>query len=143
MLRINWQCPISARYSGPLVFDAMRGSVRNNSGWDLPEATSRKLAESRKPVVGGKLQAASFKQQALDICRLKDYIGYRKDNNMDSTIKLINKYDRTLVDVIQWLDSNGHSNTEIRSKVDVMLNFEKQLKQESEMELTKITYVGD
>ena len=50
---------------------------------------------------------------------------------------------RTLVDVIQWLDSNGHSNTEIRSKVDVMLNFEKQLKQESEMELTKITYVGD
>ena len=62
---------------------------------------------------------------------------------MDSTIKLINKYDRTLVDVIQWLDRNGHSNTEIRSKVDVMLNFEKQLKQESEMELTKITYVGD
>ena len=64
-------------------------------------------------------------------------------NNMDSTIKLIHKYDRTLVDVIQWLDSNGHSNTEIRNKVDVMLNFEKQLKQESEMELTKITYVGD
>ena len=63
--------------------------------------------------------------------------------NMDSTIKLINKYDRTLVDVIQWLDSNGHSNTEIRSKVDVMLNFERKLKQESEMELTKITYVGD
>ena len=47
---------------------------------------------------------------------------------MDSTIKLINKYDRTLVDVIQWLDSNGHSNTEIRSKVDVMLNFEKKIK---------------
>ena len=62
---------------------------------------------------------------------------------MDSTIKLIHKYDRTLVDVIQWLDSNGHSNTEIRSKVDVMLNFEKKLKEESEMELTKITYVGD
>ena len=64
-------------------------------------------------------------------------------NNMDSTIKLINKYDRTLVDVIQWLDSNGPSNTEIRSKVDVMLNFERKLKEESEMELTKITYVGD
>ena len=91
-----------------------------------------------------KQQAPSLKPQALDICRFMDYIGYTKGkNNMDSTIKLINKYDRTLVDVIQWLDSNGHSNTEIRSKVDVMLNFEKQLKQESEMELTKITYVGD
>ena len=90
-----------------------------------------------------KLQATSGKQQALDIYRLRDYIGYRKDNNMDSTIKLIHKYDRTLVDVIQWLDSNGHSNTEIRSKVDVMLNFEKKLKEDSEMELTKITYVGD
>ena len=58
---------------------------------------------------------------------------------MDSTIKLIEKYDRTLVDVIQWLDSNNHSNTKIREKVDEMLNFEKKLKEESEMELTKIS----
>ena len=98
----------------------------------------------RLQAASAKLQAASSKQQALDIYRLRDYIGYTKGkNNMDSTIKLINKYDRTLVDVIQWLDSNGHSNTEIRSKVDVMLNFERKLKEESEMELTKITYVGD
>ena len=33
---------------------------------------------------------------------------------MESTIKLISKYDWTLVEVIQWLDSNGHSNTKIR-----------------------------
>tara|TARA_R100000353_G_scaffold105134_1_gene75862 strand:+ start:50 stop:244 length:195 start_codon:yes stop_codon:yes gene_type:complete len=62
---------------------------------------------------------------------------------MEDTIKLISKYDQTLVKVIQWLDSNGHSNTEIREIVDKMLNFEKDLKANSEMELTKITYVGE
>ncbi len=58
---------------------------------------------------------------------------------MEDTIKLISKYDWTLVEVIQWLDSNGHSDTEIRNKVDTMLNFEKSLKEGSEMELTKIS----
>ena len=58
---------------------------------------------------------------------------------MDNTIKLISKYKWTLVEVIQWLDSNGHSDTEIRSKVDTMLNFEKDIKKSSEMELTKIS----
>ena len=58
---------------------------------------------------------------------------------MEDTIKLISKYDWTLVKVIQWLDSNGHSDTEIRSKVDTMLNFEKDIKKSSEMELTKIS----
>ena len=61
---------------------------------------------------------------------------------MEDTIKLISKYDWTLVEVIQWLDSNGHSNTEIRSKVDTMLNFEKDIKKGSEMELTKISLKG-
>ena len=60
---------------------------------------------------------------------------------MDNTIKLISKYNSTLVEVIQWLDENKHSNTEIRSKVDTMLNFEKELKEGSEMELTKISLV--
>ena len=60
---------------------------------------------------------------------------------MENTIELINKYDWTLVEVIQWLDRNGHSNEEIRSKVDTMLNFEKELKEGSEMELTKISLV--
>ena len=62
---------------------------------------------------------------------------------MESTIKLISKYDWTLVEVIQWLDSNGHSNTKIREKVDLMLNFEKDLKKESEMELTKISLIDE
>jgi len=54
---------------------------------------------------------------------------------MESTIKLLSRYDWTLVEVIQWLDSNGHSNTKIREKVDEMLNFEKDLKKKSELEL--------
>ena len=58
---------------------------------------------------------------------------------MDDTIQLIRKYNSTLVEVIQWLDSNGHSDTEIRSKVDTILNFEKKLKEDSEMELTRIS----
>ena len=58
---------------------------------------------------------------------------------MENTIELINKYDWTLVEVIQWLDRNGHSNEEIRSKVDKMLNFEQDLKEGSKMELTKIS----
>ena len=61
---------------------------------------------------------------------------------MEDTIELIGKYERTLVKVIQWLDSNKHSNTEIRSIVDKMLNFEKSLKEKSMMELTKITFIG-
>ena len=60
---------------------------------------------------------------------------------MDNTIQLIRKYHSTLVEVIQWLDENKHSNTEIRNKVDTMLNFEKELKEGSEMELTKISLV--
>ena len=58
---------------------------------------------------------------------------------MDNTIQLIRKYHSTLVEVIQWLDSNGHSDTEIRSKVDTILNFEKDIKEGSQMELTKIS----
>ncbi len=58
---------------------------------------------------------------------------------MENTIELINKYDWTLVEVIQWLDRNGHSNEEIRSKADKMLNFEQDLKEGSKMELTKIS----
>jgi hypothetical protein len=58
---------------------------------------------------------------------------------MDNTIELLRKQHSTLVEVIQWMDSNGHSDTEIRSKVDTMLNFEKKLKEDSEMELTRIS----
>ena len=58
---------------------------------------------------------------------------------MDNTIELLRKQHWTLVEVIQWLDSNGHSDTEIRSKVDTILNFEKDIKEGSQMELTRIS----
>jgi hypothetical protein len=58
---------------------------------------------------------------------------------MENTIELLRKQHWTLVEVIQWLDSNGHSDTEIRSKVDTILNFEKDIKEGSQMELTKIS----
>ena len=61
---------------------------------------------------------------------------------MKRTITLLNTYHDTLVDVIVWMDQNKKSNTEIRSKVDIILNHEKKLEEDSEMELTKITYVG-
>ena len=60
---------------------------------------------------------------------------------MQNTIKLLEKQHDVLVDVIQYLDSTKQSNTLIRSQVDTILNFEKKLKEDSEMELTKISYV--
>jgi len=41
---------------------------------------------------------------------------------MDNTIKLIDEQHAALVQVIQWLDSNGHSNKPIREAVDKVLN---------------------
>jgi DNA-binding transcriptional MerR regulator len=41
---------------------------------------------------------------------------------MKKTIERINKQHSALVDVIQWLDSNGHSNKPIREIVDKVLN---------------------
>ena len=58
---------------------------------------------------------------------------------MENTIELLRKQHWALVEVIQWMDSNGHSDTEIRSKVDTILNFEKDIKEGSQMELTKIS----
>ena len=58
---------------------------------------------------------------------------------MEDTIKLLQKQHDVLVDVIQYLDSTNQSNTLIRSQVDTILNFEKELKEGSEMELTKIS----
>ena len=61
---------------------------------------------------------------------------------MKKTIELLKKQHDVLVDVIVWMDQNKKSNTEIRSKVDIILNHEKKLEEDSEMELTKISYVG-
>jgi len=41
---------------------------------------------------------------------------------MKKTNKRIFKQHSALVDVIQWLDSNGHSNKPIRETVDKVLN---------------------
>ena len=60
---------------------------------------------------------------------------------MKSTIELLRKQHDVLVDVIVWMDQNKKSNTNIRSKVDVILNHEKKLEEDSEMELTKISLV--
>ena len=61
---------------------------------------------------------------------------------MENTIELLKKQHDVLVDVLQYLDSTKQSNTLIRSQVDTILNFEKKLKEDSEMELSKISYVG-
>ena len=58
---------------------------------------------------------------------------------MKNTIELLKKQRDVLVEVIQYLDSTKQSNTLIRSQVDTILNFEKELKKDSEMELTEIT----
>ena len=61
---------------------------------------------------------------------------------MKNTIELIKKQDDVLVDVIRYLDSHGHSDTPVREAVDTILNHSKKLHEDSEMELTKISYVG-
>ena len=61
---------------------------------------------------------------------------------MKKTIELIKKQNDVLVDVIRYLDSNKQANTEIRSQVDIILNHSKDLHEDSNMELTKISYVG-
>ena len=60
---------------------------------------------------------------------------------MKETIKLVNKQRDVLVDVIQWLDEKNFSNTEIREKVDHILNHSRKLHEESDMELTKIKLI--
>ena len=60
---------------------------------------------------------------------------------MQNTTKLLQKQHDVLVDVLQYLDSTKQSNTLIRSQVDTVVNFEKDLKKDSEMELTKIKLI--
>ena len=61
---------------------------------------------------------------------------------MEKTIELIQIQQETLQDVIQYLDRISHSDTHIRHKVDVTLNHLDKLKEQSEMELTKIRLKG-
>ena len=61
---------------------------------------------------------------------------------MKATIELIQIQQETLQDVIQYLDRISHSDTHIRHKVDVTLNHLDKLKEQAEMELTKISLKG-
>ena len=61
---------------------------------------------------------------------------------MKATIELLKIQQETLQDVIQYLDRISHSDTQIRHKVDVTLNHLDKLKEQSEMELTKISLKG-
>jgi hypothetical protein len=56
-------------------------------------------------------------------------------NKMKNTIELIELMNKTLVDVIQFLDSKGHSNTEVRASVDKLLNHQQGLKKDVEQEI--------
>ena len=54
---------------------------------------------------------------------------------MKFTRSLISSQDQVLVAVIQWLDSNGQSNSQIREIVDTCLNHMDSTKQLSREEL--------
>ena len=54
---------------------------------------------------------------------------------MKNTIELLKKQHDVLVDVIVWMDQNKKSNTEIRSKVDIILNHSDKLHKGAELEL--------
>ena len=58
---------------------------------------------------------------------------------MKATIKLLEKQHNALVEVIQFLDRNKHSNTLVRETVDKVLNHSEELYKDSEMELTRIS----
>tara|TARA_B110000285_G_C14507102_1_gene330679 strand:+ start:102 stop:311 length:210 start_codon:yes stop_codon:yes gene_type:complete len=65
---------------------------------------------------------------------------------MEATIELLKKQDEVLVKVIQWLDSHSdkegrHSDKPIREAVDHILNHERKLHEQAEMELTKISLI--
>ena len=62
---------------------------------------------------------------------------------MKATKFIIEKQQDALVEVIQFLDSNGHSDTEVRETVDRILNSRSfdELMEESQMELTRIRLI--
>ena len=59
---------------------------------------------------------------------------------MKATIEIIAQQHAALVQVIQFLDANGYSDTEVRETVDRILNSRSfdDLMEQSKMELTRI-----
>ena len=78
-------------------------------------------------------------KNVLEYYKLTDTLSYMKitkgNINMKKTIERIFKMNEVLVDVLVYLDSTKQSNTLIRSQVDTIVNFEKQLKEDSNIEL--------
>ena len=58
---------------------------------------------------------------------------------MKKTIELIDEQHAALVQVIQFLDSHGHSDEPVREAGDKVLNHTDELYRDSEMELTRIS----
>jgi len=107
--------------------------------WNTGSAAERFRLNQKKI----KTRATSNKPQAIKKTQLNNRINLERNNmSFDNTIKLLKKQDDVLVDVIQWLDEKNFSNTEIRSKVDVILNHSRKLHEGSEMELTKIKLIS-
>ena len=52
-----------------------------------------------------------------------------------ATLRLLYDYDWALVEVIQFLDSHGHSDEKVRETVDKLLNHSDDLKKAVELEL--------
>jgi hypothetical protein len=52
-----------------------------------------------------------------------------------ATLRLLHDYDWALVEVIQFLDSHGHSDEKVRENVDKLLNHSDDLKKAVELEL--------
>jgi len=52
-----------------------------------------------------------------------------------ATLRLLQDYDWALVEVIQFLDSHGHSDEKVRENVDKLLNHSDDLKKAVELEL--------
>ena len=52
-----------------------------------------------------------------------------------ATLRLLHDYDWALVEVIQFLDSHGHSDEKVRESVDKLLNHSDDLKKAVELEL--------
>ena len=52
-----------------------------------------------------------------------------------ATLRLLHDYDQALVEVIQFLDSHGHSDEKVRENVDKLLNHSDDLKKAVELEL--------
>ena len=80
--------------------------------------------------------------KTIGVAKATPQLKEKMKNKMKNTIELIELMNKTLVDVIQFLDSKGHSNTEVRSSVDKLLNHQQGLKKDVEQEIKKVVGVN-